>query len=146
MQTDATIPNIVGATMLGIVACLLAVVCKRMQQLPTMHWVCKRTQHVTSNNVGSCWPTMLRPFARGLKDVTSKCCLVSGVCEWMWTNLKNWMLFSYHILYNPFFRTISRKCTRGICSVCLGWSVYSMHRAFDNTSDIEKENDLNLYW
>ena len=24
------------------------------------------TQHVTSNNVGSCWPTMLRPFARGL--------------------------------------------------------------------------------
>ena len=27
--------------------------------------VCKRTQHVTSNNVGSCWSTMLRPFARG---------------------------------------------------------------------------------
>ena len=26
---------------------------------------CKRMQHVTSNNVGSCWPTMLRPFARG---------------------------------------------------------------------------------
>ena len=24
------------------------------------------TQHVTSNNVGSCWPTMLLPFARGL--------------------------------------------------------------------------------
>ena len=23
----------------------------------------KRTQHVTSNNVGSCWSTMLRPFA-----------------------------------------------------------------------------------
>ena len=23
-------------------------------------------QHVTSNNAGSCWPTMLRPFARGL--------------------------------------------------------------------------------
>ena len=36
------------------------------QQHPTT-WnrVCKRTQHVTSNNVGSCCPTMLRPFARG---------------------------------------------------------------------------------
>ena len=27
---------------------------------------CKQTRHVTSNNVGSCWPTMLCPFARGL--------------------------------------------------------------------------------
>ena len=25
--------------------------------------VCKRTQHVTFNNVWSCWPTMFRPFA-----------------------------------------------------------------------------------
>ena len=30
---------------------------------------CKRIQHVTSNNVGSCWPTMLRPFAPGLKVI-----------------------------------------------------------------------------
>ena len=38
------------------------------QQHPTTcNRVCKRTQHVTSNNAGSCWPTMLRPFARGLK-------------------------------------------------------------------------------
>ena len=36
MQTDATTPNIVAPTMLGIFACVLAVVCKRMQQLPTM--------------------------------------------------------------------------------------------------------------
>jgi len=36
VQTDATTPNIVGATMLGVVECVLAVVCKRMQQLPTM--------------------------------------------------------------------------------------------------------------
>ena len=36
------------------------------QQHPaTCNRVCKRTQHVTFNNVGSCWPTMLRPFARG---------------------------------------------------------------------------------
>ena len=36
MQTDATTPNIVVPTILGVVACVLAVVCKRMQQLPTM--------------------------------------------------------------------------------------------------------------
>ena len=24
-------------------------------------------QHITSNNAGSCWPTMLHPFARGLR-------------------------------------------------------------------------------
>ena len=54
--------------MLGVVASVLAVVCKRMQQLPTTcNKVCKRTQHVTSNNIGSCWPTMLRPYARGFK-------------------------------------------------------------------------------
>ena len=134
--------GIVAPTMLGVVACVLAVVCKRMQQLPTMlrpavdrgkdkpislcktcvmrvrgsnnvgrvvqthptlllyasaiteqkkcwellaekfdrfqtvrnntqqhpttcNRVCKRTQQITSNNVWSCWPAMLRPFARG---------------------------------------------------------------------------------
>ena len=36
VQTDATTPNIVGPTMLGVVTSVLAVVCKRMQQLPTM--------------------------------------------------------------------------------------------------------------
>ena len=40
-----------------------------MQQHPTTcNRVCKLTQHVTSNNVGSCWPTMLRLFSRGLKN------------------------------------------------------------------------------
>ena len=34
--------------------------------------VCKRTQSVTSNNVGNCWSTMLRPFARtGLTDTVT---------------------------------------------------------------------------
>ena len=37
------------------------------QHLTKCNRVYKRTQHVTSNNVGSCWSTMLRPFARGLK-------------------------------------------------------------------------------
>ena len=41
------------------------------QQHPTTcNRVCKRTQHVTSNNVGSCWPTMLRPFAQGFTICT----------------------------------------------------------------------------
>ena len=35
VQTDAT-TTIVGATMLEVVACVLAAVCKRMQQLPTV--------------------------------------------------------------------------------------------------------------
>ena len=33
----------------------------------TCNRVCKRTEHVTSNKVGRCWPTMLRPFPRGFK-------------------------------------------------------------------------------
>ena len=38
------------------------------QQLPTTcKRVCKRTKHVTSSNVESCWPTMLRPFALNFK-------------------------------------------------------------------------------
>ena len=36
------------------------------QHLRTYNRVCKRTQHVTPNNVGSWWTTMLPPFARGL--------------------------------------------------------------------------------
>ena len=36
VQTGATTPNIVAPTMLGVVACVLAVMCKRMQQLPTL--------------------------------------------------------------------------------------------------------------
>ena len=31
-----------------------------------MQQVCKRTQHVTSNNGGRCCPTMLHPFARSI--------------------------------------------------------------------------------
>ena len=42
------------------------------QQHPTTcYGVCKRTQHVTSDNVGCCWPTMLRPFVRGLIEKIS---------------------------------------------------------------------------
>ena len=38
---------------------------KNSQQHPkTCSGVCKRTQHVTLSNVGSCWPTILGPFSR----------------------------------------------------------------------------------
>ena len=51
----------------------------------TCNRVCKRTQHVTSNNVGSCWSTMLRPFARSLirpalQPVRRRCTICSHVC------------------------------------------------------------------
>ena len=29
----------------------------------------QQTQHVTSHNVGRCWPTMLRPLARGFMNL-----------------------------------------------------------------------------
>ena len=44
---------------------------KLSQQHATCNRVRKRTQHVTSDSVGSCWPTMLRPFARGFTRLRS---------------------------------------------------------------------------
>ena len=39
------------------------------QQVATTHnMVCKRSQHVGPNIVASCWPTMLRAFARALTN------------------------------------------------------------------------------
>ena len=42
------------------------------QHTTTFNIVCIRTQHVTSNNVGSCWPATFRPFARGLTFLSLK--------------------------------------------------------------------------
>ena len=77
VQTGATTPNIVAPKMLGVVACVLAVVCKRMQQLstslgPAVHRG-KNTAHKAlvkpsaheGNIVGQQLPTLL--------DVT--CCI-----------------------------------------------------------------------
>ena len=36
VQRDATTPNIVGSVMFGIIVSMLAVVCRGMQQLPTV--------------------------------------------------------------------------------------------------------------
>ena len=75
-RTDATTPNIVGPTTLGVVESVArSLTFDRFQTLhnnsqqraTTCNRVSKRKEYVTSNNVGSCSPTMLRPFARGLK-------------------------------------------------------------------------------
>ena len=42
--------------------------------------VCKRSQQVGPNNVASCWPTMLRGFARALtRDVLATNVRLAGV-------------------------------------------------------------------
>ena len=68
--------------------------------------VCKRTQHVASKNAWSCWPTMLRPFARGWKLWYRKprkiehtvsvplSCVLWGGHELIWRD-KSVFLFSY---------------------------------------------------
>ena len=58
----------------------------------------KRTQHVTSNNVGSCWSTILRPFAcslsvgesgLGVKNAVSKVSAFVGTGRWLKQNKNN---------------------------------------------------------
>ena len=41
------------------------------QHTTTCNRVCKRTQHATSSNAGSCWPVTLRPFAWSLKNIVT---------------------------------------------------------------------------
>ena len=59
---------------------------KTPQHPTTCNRMCERTQDVTSNNVGRCWPTMLRPFARSLmgcilptvhcrSNIIGRCCI-----------------------------------------------------------------------
>ena len=51
----------------------------------TCNRVCKWTQYVTSNNVRSCWPTMLPPFARGFTIMSCKlfCLCVPNSVFWL---------------------------------------------------------------
>ena len=58
--------------MLGVAGSKVWLVSNFAQQLPTTcNRVCKRPGGVTSKNVGSCWPTMLRPFAWDLTLMTA---------------------------------------------------------------------------
>ena len=70
MQTDALTPDIVGSQTLDRFENLRN---NSQQHLSSCNGVCKRTQHVTSTNLGSCWSTMLRPFARGLNSQVYRC-------------------------------------------------------------------------
>ena len=72
VKTNATSPNIVGPTVLGVVASVLAVACKRMQQLLTVlahHGCLSITQSygVTFSNETMC-------DARGWPQHCSKSC------------------------------------------------------------------------
>ena len=75
VQTDATTPDIVGRINVWPVS-------NFAQQLTTAcNRVCKRTQYVTSINVlnvGSFWPTRLRPSALGLMLVSQMTISSSG--------------------------------------------------------------------
>ena len=58
--------------MLGVAGSKVWLVSNFAQQLPTTcNRVCKRPGRVTSKNVGSCWPEMLRPFAWDLTLMTA---------------------------------------------------------------------------
>ena len=56
--------NIVGPNMLRAFAHHVVCCCVILR---LVGWSLKRLQHVGPNNVASCWPTMLRAFARALK-------------------------------------------------------------------------------
>ena len=54
--------------------------------------VCKRAQHVTSNSVGSCWSTKLRPFACSLRGLKSWPWLLSGAVTSRLVDLSNYFI------------------------------------------------------
>ena len=57
------------------------------QQYPTTcNRMCKRTQHVTFNNVGSCWSTISRPLARSLKPRPNGRNFVGNNSQHCWRN------------------------------------------------------------
>ena len=51
---------------------------KSQQHATTHNMVCKRSQHVGPNNVESCWPTMLRAFARAFRQRSVETQLIFG--------------------------------------------------------------------
>ena len=77
---DATNCAINGTKeMLGVVGSNVWPILNFAQQFPTCNRVCKRTQQVTSTNLGSCWPTMMRLSALGLRFILVSSCMVKIV-------------------------------------------------------------------
>ena len=52
---------------------------KSQQHATTHNMVCKRSQHVGTNNVASCRPTMLRAFARAFRVIFIELCPIVRV-------------------------------------------------------------------
>ena len=71
------------------------------QQHPTTcNRVCKRTQHVTSNNAGSCWPTILRPFARGLKAKVERVYALTFARDLSYISLMTSSMYPIHVTFS----------------------------------------------
>ena len=119
VQTGATTPNIVAPKMLGVVACVLAVVCKRMQQLstslgPAVHRG-KNTTH----------KALVKPSAHGgnivcqqlptLLDVT--CCIrlhtlldVVACCCAKFETGQTFQPTTPNISFVPWSRSVTQQC------------------------------------
>ena len=65
----------------------------------TCNRVCKRTQHVTSNNAGSCWPTILRPFARGLKVKVERVYALTFTRDLSYISLMTSSMYPIHVTF-----------------------------------------------
>ena len=64
VPTDLTTPNIVGPTMLGVVASVLTVVWKLMQQLPTKcNYMQQGVQTDGKSNIKQCWELLANNVA-----------------------------------------------------------------------------------
>ena len=87
---------------------------KNSQQHPkTCSGVCKRTQHVTLSNVGSCWPTMLGPFSRskGQEHSWTYCLFFLLSILWVRQSLK--LVLLYASLFSQFCLIIQTELSAG---------------------------------
>ena len=85
----------------------------------TCNRVCKRTQHVTSDNVGSCWPTMLRPFARGFTRLRS--CVFVLIISSLSTDV---------FFFSTFRRSLKSK--QGVCEQAKNFCVVQSNVVFNH--------------
>jgi len=103
--------------MLGVVGWKVWPVSNFAQQhATTSNRVYKRTQHVTSNNVGSCCSTMLRPFTRSLSLVSLMKSSTIGLGLRVWFILRKVQrLFSLGVTWNILDAIFSMKNETQTC-------------------------------
>ena len=75
-------------TLLHVVACR----CAKLETRETFSYM--QTDATTPNNVGSCWPTMLRLFAPG--------CTVNKFTEWLPTSRSEWIMVCKNLKHTSF--------------------------------------------